>query len=115
MKWHEVREMYPNQFVKFEIVEYHEDEKTKYVDEVAVIKAIKDGNGAPKEYNDEKASVHYEKLNKIKASLPKCPYCHSTSIKKISAASRTASVIGFGIFSKKIGKQWHCNDCGSDF
>ncbi|BCZ44895.1 hypothetical protein psyc5s11_09620 [Clostridium gelidum] len=31
MKWQEVREMYPNQFVKFEIVEHHEDEKTKYV------------------------------------------------------------------------------------
>ena len=51
----------------------------------------------------------------VNLNLPKCPYCHSTSIKKISAASRTASVIGFGIFSKKIGKQWHCNNCGSDF
>ena len=95
--------------------------KTKMQNELDIydvfdfIKAIKDCNGAPKEYNDEKASIHYEKLNKIKASLPKCPYCHSTSIKKISAASRTASVIGFGIFSKKIGKQWHCNNCGSDF
>ena len=50
MKWQEVREMYPNQFVKFEIVEYHEDERTKYVDEVAVIKAIKDGREAMKEF-----------------------------------------------------------------
>jgi len=50
MKWQEVREMYPNQFVKFEIVEYHEDEKTKYVDEIAVIKAIKDGREAMKEF-----------------------------------------------------------------
>lgn len=29
MKWKEVRELYPNQFVKFEIVESHEDEKIK--------------------------------------------------------------------------------------
>jgi translation initiation factor 2 beta subunit (eIF-2beta)/eIF-5 len=49
MKWQEVRELYLNQFVKFEIVEYHEDEKIKYVDEVAVIKAIKDGREAMKE------------------------------------------------------------------
>lgn len=44
-----------------------------------------------------------------------CPYCKSTNTKKISAASRAGSILGFGIFSKKIGKQWHCNDCGSDF
>ena len=44
-----------------------------------------------------------------------CPYCKSTNTKKISAAGRAGSILGFGIFSKKLGKQWHCNDCGSDF
>ena len=41
MMWSEVKKLYPNQFVKFEIVESHEDDKYKYVDDVAVIKAIK--------------------------------------------------------------------------
>lgn len=54
MKWHEVRELYPHQFVKFKIVEYHEDEKTKYVEEVAVIKAIKDGREAMKNSQNAK-------------------------------------------------------------
>ena len=44
-----------------------------------------------------------------------CPYCKSTNTKKISAASRVGSILGFGLFSKKLGKEWHCNDCGSDF
>lgn len=44
-----------------------------------------------------------------------CPYCHSINTKRISMVSRAGSIIGFGIFSKKIGKQWHCNDCKSDF
>ena len=44
-----------------------------------------------------------------------CPYCHSRNTKKISTASRATSVALTGIASKKIGKQWHCNDCGSDF
>lgn len=44
-----------------------------------------------------------------------CPYCNSTNTKKISTASRAGSILGFGILSKKIGKQWHCNNCGSDF
>ena len=75
MEWHEAGEMYPNKFVKFEIVEYHEDEKSKYVDEVAVIKAIKDGREAMKEftkckngqlvYSTENESIVIEKIKHI--------------------------------------------------
>ena len=45
----------------------------------------------------------------------KCPYCHSNNTKKISGLSRFSSVGFFGLSSKKIGKQWHCNNCNSDF
>lgn len=48
-------------------------------------------------------------------NLPTCPICHSTNVQKISGLSRMASVGFFGIGSKKIGKQWHCNNCKSDF
>lgn len=44
-----------------------------------------------------------------------CPYCKSTNTKKISSVSRMFSGGLFGLGSKKIGKQWHCNSCGSDF
>ena len=45
----------------------------------------------------------------------KCPYCLSTNTSKISAMSRVASTGLFGLGSKKMGKQWHCNKCNSDF
>ena len=44
-----------------------------------------------------------------------CPYCGATNVKKILATSRIASVGFFGLGSRKIGKQWHCTKCGSDF
>lgn len=44
-----------------------------------------------------------------------CPYCNATNIKKISTTSRIISIGLFGLGSKKIGKQWHCTKCGSDF
>ena len=50
MKWKEVREMYPNQFVKFEILEYHIEDNKEYVDDIAIIKAISDGKEARKEF-----------------------------------------------------------------
>ena len=44
-----------------------------------------------------------------------CPYCNSSNVTKISTVNRAVSVGMFGLASKKLGKQWHCNSCGSDF
>ena len=66
--------------------------------------------------NDLKNTIDEEqKTSSSQVNLPHCPVCHSTNVKKISGASRATSVIGFGIFSKKIGKQWYCNNCKSYF
>ena len=54
MKWKEVRELYPEQFVKFEIVESHVEENKEFIDEVAIIKAIADGKEAMKEFINSK-------------------------------------------------------------
>ena len=44
-----------------------------------------------------------------------CPYCQSTNTKKIGVIGRSVSTGLFGFGSSKIGKQWHCNNCKSDF
>lgn len=44
-----------------------------------------------------------------------CPYCSSTNVSRISTVKKSASILSFGILSNKIGKQWHCNNCKSDF
>lgn len=43
------------------------------------------------------------------------PYCSSTDTSKISAMSRVVSTGLFGLGSNKVGKQYHCNKCKSDF
>ena len=50
MKWKEVRELYPDRFVKFEVVESHTEDGKEYIDEVAIIRAIEDGKEAMKEF-----------------------------------------------------------------
>ena len=55
-------------------------------------------------------AVAQELLNK-----PKCPTCQSTNIKKISGLSKAGSVAMFGIFSQKVKKQMHCNNCGYEW
>lgn len=62
-----------------------------------------------KEISDFKIQQN-AKQRTIQFSKPKCPMCGSTNISKISTLSRASSIVGFGILSKKIGKQWKCNN-----
>lgn len=66
--------------------------------------------------------INYNNINKklLKMEMPdnefvKCPYCGSGKVTKLTVLDRTASVVVTGIASGKIGKQWHCNNCDSNF
>lgn len=74
----------------------------------------------PEDYKDIKEiGKQIGELSKLiqptPSNLPTCPYCGSVNVKKVSTISRMASVSFFGLGSKKVGKQWHCNNCKSDF
>ena len=60
-------------------------------------------------------STQPEPQPKQPSSQVHCPYCNSTNVNRISSTKKAMSIIGFGILSNKIGKQWHCNNCKSDF
>ena len=63
----------------------------------------------------ESPQLKFSTLNQPKTPTITCPYCQSTDTKKISAGSRWLSTGLFGLASGKVGKQWHCNKCKSDF
>lgn len=58
---------------------------------------------------------NYEPISNNVQNVPKCPTCQSTDIKKISGLSKAGSVAMWEIFSRKVHKQWHCNNCGSEW
>lgn len=65
---------------------------------------------------ENRAKLEYGKaILEKKSRAPKCTYCGSTNIKKIGLLNRVISTELWGLGSKKIGKQFHCNDCGADF
>ncbi|MEG2596836.1 MAG: hypothetical protein RR977_00270 [Oscillospiraceae bacterium] len=65
--------------------------------------------------SEEKAHENLEKMFKELDNLPRCPYCKSVNLSKITAGGRLLSVGFLGFASGKMGKQWHCKECGSDF
>ncbi len=66
---------------------------------------------AARKHNDTVLKAEMEDLKHV----PKCTYCSSTNVKKIGLLNRAISTELWGLGSKKIGKQFHCNHCGSDF
>lgn len=66
-----------------------------------------------------KANLKQQESSKVKEednNTPHCPYCNSTNTKKITTGSKVAHTALFGIFSMgRNSKQWHCNNCKSDF
>lgn len=69
----------------------------------------------------QKQQQQEESINRGKSILEeqskrvKCTYCGSTNVKKIGLLNRAISTELWGLGSKKIGKQFHCNSCGADF
>lgn len=52
---------------------------------------------------------------KSRPNAVQCPYCKSWQTEKIGTIDRAVSVTLVGVASGKIGKQWHCLKCGSNF
>lgn len=63
---------------------------------------------------NEKKSYSYMNSYNTKPTIT-CPYCQSTNVSKIGTLGRMVSVGFWGLASGKVGKQWHCKKCGSDF
>lgn len=59
MKWEEVRNIYPNQFVKFEILSSNINEGKEYIEEVAVIGPVSDQKATEELLNSKENELVY--------------------------------------------------------
>lgn len=96
----------------------------KYIMDIKRISNDPDFVQAMTKLHDEDPIEYQLKMSQFKANLkqqenskqkeedkPKCPNCHSTNIKAITGTERAMSIIGLGIFSKKINKSFKCLSC----
>lgn len=70
-------------------------------------------------HEEEERLKQYREKNNYQnppsTNQPHCPVCQSTNIEKIGIFKRMLSTSMFGIASDKVGKQWHCKNCGNNF
>lgn len=91
------------------------DEYKDDSEEYRRVLAIKTYHNIKSQENARERAKERKKSKTYTISHVKCPYCNSTNTKKLSVTSKAGSVAMFGLMSNKVGKQWHCNSCGSDF
>ncbi|KKE80278.1 hypothetical protein NSA56_00080 [Oceanobacillus caeni] len=63
MKWQEVRELFPNQFLLVSILDYHYENDKKIVDEVAPIRTIDDEDATREFFKAKEGTVVYHTAN----------------------------------------------------
>lgn len=63
MKWQEVRELFPDQFVLVSILNYHEEGNKKIIDEVAPIRSISEQDANKEFFQVEPGSLVYHTSN----------------------------------------------------
>lgn len=73
MKWEEIRNIYPDQYVKLQVLESHIEGNFKFVDDVALIRSIQDPKEATRELlNSKDGSIVYHTSNpEIKIEIRK--------------------------------------------
>ncbi|MGD6968295.1 hypothetical protein ACQCVP_17840 [Rossellomorea vietnamensis] len=63
MKWQEVRDLFPNQFVLVSILHFREEEDKKIIDEVAPIRAIPEEEANKEFFNVDPGNIVYHTSN----------------------------------------------------
>ncbi len=46
---------------------------------------------------------------------PRCPYCNSENLTRITSFDRAVNIAMFGILGNKRKYQWHCNNCKTNW
>lgn len=64
MKWQEVRELFPNQFVLVSVLNFLEEENKKIIDEVAPIRSIPEEYANKEFFNVDPGNIVYHTSNK---------------------------------------------------
>ena len=59
MKWKDVRKLYPDQFVKIEVLDSHTEKGKQFIDDVAVIEPVNESNATKELLNSKNNTLVY--------------------------------------------------------
>ncbi len=66
-----------------------------------------------KTLNDE--NVPKQNTNSTIVHKPRCPYCNSEDLHRITSMDKVINIAMFGLLGNKRKYQWHCNNCKTNW
>ena len=67
----------------------------------------------PKEQPQIKREV--VKVQSSDVHKPRCPYCNSENLTRITSFDKALNIAMFGLLGNKRKYQWHCNNCKTNW
>ncbi len=58
---------------------------------------------------------HTEKSQSQNVHKPRCPYCNSENLTRITSLDKVVNIALFGVLGNKRKYQWHCNNCKTNW
>lgn len=65
----------------------------------------------------EQPQIEYKMVNIQSNTVhkPRCPYCNSENLSRITSFDKVVNIALFGILGNKRKYQWHCNNCKTNW
>lgn len=93
----------------FDLLLYRQAYKKIYDEKIQELNKLEIAKEQPKiEYRT--AQVQANVVHK-----PRCPYCNSENLTRITSFDKVVNIAMFGILGNKRKYQWHCNNCKTDW
>lgn len=69
------------------------------------------------EVDESNSQVKYrnEVLLSNAVHKPRCPYCNSENLTRITSLDKAVNIAIFGLLGNKRRYQWHCNNCKTNW
>lgn len=61
------------------------------------------------------SQIVYQDSLSQKVHKPRCPYCNSENLTRITAMDKAINIAMFGVLGNKRKYQWHCNNCKTNW
>lgn len=69
------------------------------------------------EYLKSQPQIIYREtsVQNVSVHKPRCPYCNSENLTRITSFDKVVNIALFGILGNKRKYQWHCNNCKTNW
>lgn len=96
------------EFCKFDLEMYKQAYNRIYAEKLGELNATENAKNQPQ-------IIYTSTTQNVGVHKPRCPYCNSENLTKITSFDKVVNIAMFGLLGNKRKYQWHCNNCKTNW